>query len=132
MTENFFLDNHDLQYHLDKLDLREVLELKEKGYSYSKEYPTAPRNYEDAKDNYRIFVEVLGDICANVANSNGTFEGWKYDGNARAVYAREISHSHLKCGDAGTGVPGTDYGVGPVELTELGKDRDRAAWLLSQ
>jgi len=66
MAENFFLDNHDLQYHLDKLDLREVLELKEKGYSYNKEYPTAPRNYEDAKDNYRIFVEVLGDICANV------------------------------------------------------------------
>jgi alkylation response protein AidB-like acyl-CoA dehydrogenase len=66
MTENFYLDNQDLQYHLDKLDLREVLELKEKGYSYSKEYPTAPRSYEDAKDNYRLLLEVLGEICGEV------------------------------------------------------------------
>jgi alkylation response protein AidB-like acyl-CoA dehydrogenase len=66
MAENFFLDNQDLQFHLDKLDLREVLELKEKGYNYSKEYPSAPRHYEDAKDNYRLLLEVLGEICANV------------------------------------------------------------------
>jgi hypothetical protein len=26
-------------------------------------YPTAPRNYADAKDNYRIVLEVLGEIC---------------------------------------------------------------------
>jgi len=51
---------------LDKLDLREVLELKEKGYSYSKEYPAAPRNYEDAKVNYRLLLEVLGEICGEV------------------------------------------------------------------
>ena len=56
MADNFFLDNQDLQFHLDKLDLREVLELKEKGYSYHQEYPTAPRNYEDAKDNYRLLA----------------------------------------------------------------------------
>jgi hypothetical protein len=66
VTENFFLDNQDLQFHLDKLDLREVLELKEKGYSYSRDYPTAPRNYQDAKDNYRLLLEVLGQICAEV------------------------------------------------------------------
>ncbi len=66
MVDNFFLDNQDLQFYLDKVDLREVLELKEKGYSYSKEYSTAPRSYEDAKDNYRLLLEVLGDICATV------------------------------------------------------------------
>ena len=31
MSENFFLDNPDLQLRLENLDLREVLERKEKG-----------------------------------------------------------------------------------------------------
>jgi alkylation response protein AidB-like acyl-CoA dehydrogenase len=66
MTENFFLDNNDLQFRLQQLDLEEVLSLKEKGYQDAGRYPAAPRNYADAKDNYRIILEVLGDICANV------------------------------------------------------------------
>src|SRR4030042_3439008 len=64
MTENFFLDNPDLQFRLEELDLREVLDLKERGYAEASLYPTAPRNYEDAKDNYRMILEVLGEICA--------------------------------------------------------------------
>ena len=51
MSENFFLDNPDLQFRLEHLDLREVVELKENGYSESGIYATAPRNYADAKDN---------------------------------------------------------------------------------
>jgi alkylation response protein AidB-like acyl-CoA dehydrogenase len=66
MVDNFFLDNQDLQFHLDKADLREVVELKEKGYGYAREYATAPRHYEDARDNYRLLLEVLGDVSANV------------------------------------------------------------------
>ena len=64
MAENFFLDNLDLQFHLDKLDLRRVVELKEKGYSNYGQYPSAPRHYDDAKDNYRLLLEVLGEVCA--------------------------------------------------------------------
>jgi 3-(methylthio)propanoyl-CoA dehydrogenase len=63
MTENFFLDNPDLQFRLEQIDLREALELKEKGYSEAGQYPGAPRNYADAKDNYRIVLEVLGELC---------------------------------------------------------------------
>jgi alkylation response protein AidB-like acyl-CoA dehydrogenase len=63
MSENFFLDNPDLQFRLRQIDLREALELKEKGYSDAALYPGAPRNYADAKDNYRIVLEVLGEIC---------------------------------------------------------------------
>ncbi|RME69727.1 MAG: acyl-CoA dehydrogenase, partial [Chloroflexi bacterium] len=66
MVDNFFLDNHDLQFHLDQIDLREVVEVKEKGFSYARQYPTAPRHYEDARDNYRLLLEVLGDVSANV------------------------------------------------------------------
>ena len=63
MSENFFLDNPDLQFRLAQLDLREVLELKEKGYSEADLYPTAPRNHADAMDSFRIVLDVLGEIC---------------------------------------------------------------------
>src|ERR1035437_1247192 len=63
MSENFVIDTPDLQFRLEQLDLREVLEFKEKGYSDSDVYPGAPRNYPDAKDNYRIVLDVLGEIC---------------------------------------------------------------------
>ena len=63
MSENFFLDNPDLQFRLEQLDLREVLEFKEKAYEEADIYPGAPRNYPDAKDNYRIVLQVLGELC---------------------------------------------------------------------
>ncbi|HEY1169075.1 MAG TPA: acyl-CoA dehydrogenase family protein [Candidatus Limnocylindrales bacterium] len=63
MSENFFSDNPDLQFRLEQLDLREALEFKEKGYAEAETYPGAPRNYADAKDNYRIVLEVLGEVC---------------------------------------------------------------------
>jgi alkylation response protein AidB-like acyl-CoA dehydrogenase len=66
MSDNFFLDNADLQFRLEQLDLKEVLELKEKGYQYHQAYAAAPRYYADAKDNYRLLLEVLGEISAKV------------------------------------------------------------------
>ncbi len=65
MAENFFADNPDLRLRLDQLDLEEVVDILEEGYRYSDEYAGAPRNYRDAKDNYRLLLNVLGDICAN-------------------------------------------------------------------
>lgn len=65
MADNFFTDNLDLQFHLDKLDLRDVVEILENGYHYAGDYAAAPRNYADAKDNYCLLMTVLGDICAN-------------------------------------------------------------------
>jgi len=63
MSENFFHDNSDLEFRLAQIDLREALELKEKGYSQTAEYPGSPRNYADAKDNYSIILGVMGEIC---------------------------------------------------------------------
>ena len=65
MPDNFFADNADLQFHLDRLDLEEVVEILEDGYRYHAEYPAAPRTYADAKDSYRLLLHTLGDICAN-------------------------------------------------------------------
>jgi alkylation response protein AidB-like acyl-CoA dehydrogenase len=64
MTANFFTDNADLQYHLDRLDIEEAVEILENGYCNSEQYPGAPRSYADAKHNYQLILSVLGDICA--------------------------------------------------------------------
>jgi hypothetical protein len=63
MPENFFTDNTDLQYHLDRIDLSEVVEVLENGYRNQEKYSAAPRNFADAKDNYRLLLTLLGDIC---------------------------------------------------------------------
>ncbi len=63
MPENFFTDNADLLYQLDRLDLTEVVEVLESGYRNHEKHPAAPRNYADAKDNYRLLLTLLGDVC---------------------------------------------------------------------
>ena len=70
MAENFFLDNLDLQFHLNHTDLRQIVELGEKGYTHK--FPAAPRNYQDAVDNYRILLQVLGEIAATVIAPRAT------------------------------------------------------------
>ncbi len=66
MSDNYFLDNADLQFRLEHLTLQDVLEMKEQGYRFHKDYEAAPRHYADAVDNYRLLLEVLGEICARV------------------------------------------------------------------
>ena len=64
MAENFFTDNSDLQFRLDRLDLAEVVEILEDGYRFHREHRSAPRNYADAHDSYRLLLTLLGEICA--------------------------------------------------------------------
>jgi 3-(methylthio)propanoyl-CoA dehydrogenase len=66
MTDNFFTDNHDLQFRLEQADLSEIVAIKEKGYTCHTEYPSAPTSYADAIENYRLMLDVLGDICARI------------------------------------------------------------------
>ncbi len=100
MSDNFFLDNLDLQFQLDKADLREVVDVKEKGYIYSQQYSTAPRHYEDAKDNYRLLMEVLGEICATVVApraAEADEEGAQFhDGEVRYSSATQDALEALK------------------------------------
>lgn len=100
MAENFFLDNLDLQFRLEQLDLRDVVEIKEKGYQYASEHLAAPRNYADAKDNYRLLMEVLGDICANVVApraAEADEEGARFhDGEVEYAAATQAAIEALK------------------------------------
>jgi alkylation response protein AidB-like acyl-CoA dehydrogenase len=62
---NYFLDNTDLVYQFEKLDLKEVVGLLEDNYTQAEKFNYAPVNYDDAIENYRKIMEVVGDIAAN-------------------------------------------------------------------
>jgi alkylation response protein AidB-like acyl-CoA dehydrogenase len=64
MADNFFADNLDLQFRLEESDLGQVVEMLEEGYTTHTRYQAAPRNYADAKENYRLLLNLLGEICA--------------------------------------------------------------------
>ena len=59
---NFFLDNKDLQYHLEHPLMRKIVELKERNFSEKNLYDYAPQNFEDAMDSYRRVMEIFGGV----------------------------------------------------------------------
>ena len=62
---NYFTDNTDLLFQFNRLKLEEVVEIAEAGYTEASRYPYAPTDYQDALDNYRKVLEIVGDITAN-------------------------------------------------------------------
>ncbi len=61
---NFFTDNEDIQFHLDDPRLRRIIELRERGYTENEEYKFAPEDFEDAHDNCRRILSLVGEIAA--------------------------------------------------------------------
>ncbi len=62
---NFFTDNPDLLFQFNHLNFKEVVDIAEQDYRDGEKYPEAPVNYEDALDNYRKVLEIVGDIAGN-------------------------------------------------------------------
>ncbi|HUU81868.1 MAG TPA: acyl-CoA dehydrogenase family protein [Phycisphaerae bacterium] len=64
---NFFTDNNDIQFLFDHLDLGEIATVQEDGFAGSdgpgRDY--APLDAEDAIDNYRRILCIVGDVAAN-------------------------------------------------------------------
>ena len=67
---NFFLDNKDLQYHMNHPLMKRIVELKEKGYADKDLYDYAPTDFEDAQDSYRRVMEIIGEVCGDVIAPN--------------------------------------------------------------
>lgn len=66
MADNFWLDNPDLRLRMDRAGLEKVVALKERDYATAAKFPHAPRSYADAKDNWALVLDILGDICGRV------------------------------------------------------------------
>ena len=62
---NFFTDNSDIQFYFNNLDIREVVSIAENDFEDAKIFNYAPTDYDDAKENYRKVLEIVGDIAGN-------------------------------------------------------------------
>ncbi|NQV49035.1 MAG: acyl-CoA dehydrogenase family protein [Candidatus Marinimicrobia bacterium] len=62
---NYFTENKDILFQFNRIDLEEIIRIREDNYEQSQTYSYAPKDYEDAKDNFRRILEVVGDIAGN-------------------------------------------------------------------
>lgn len=86
---NYFIDNQDLHFYFENLNLKEIVAISEEDYK-PKEVDFAPVNYQDAVDNYRNVLEITGDIAANFIAERAADvdnQGANYD-NGNVSYAK--------------------------------------------
>jgi len=65
-VENYFTDNEDIQFYLNDARLKDIFELREKGYTENPAYPFAPENFEDALDNCHRVLSLVGQLSAEI------------------------------------------------------------------
>ncbi len=61
---NFFKDNADLMFQFENLNIEEQVGILENNYTQAEQFDYAPTSYEDALDNYRRVLEMVGDLTA--------------------------------------------------------------------
>ena len=61
--ENYFLDNDDILFQMEHMDLDRIIALREDDFKEAEKFPFAPENIEDAKDSYSKVLSVIGEIC---------------------------------------------------------------------
>lgn len=62
---NYFTGNSDLQFQFDHLALEQIVALAEDDYDQAKTFDFAPSDYQDAMDNYRQVLAVVGAIAGD-------------------------------------------------------------------
>ncbi len=60
---NFYQDNDDIRFHMEHLDFSKIVALKEDDFNNEDNHPEAPADLEDAVDNYKQVLSVVGDIA---------------------------------------------------------------------
>lgn len=101
---NFFYDNDDLRLHFANLDLTDVVALLENDYSGSPESAgSRPADYDEAIDNYRESLDVLGDITANfIAPRSAAIDAAGTSlTDGRVAYARQTEEARQKLAESG-------------------------------
>ena len=62
---NFFTENSDIQFYFNNLNIKEIVGIAEDDYKDAEKFNYAPSDYEDAKENYKKVLEIVGDIAGN-------------------------------------------------------------------
>ncbi len=78
---NYFLDNEDIQFLFNHIDLGELAAIQEDGFVNADKDPSgyAPRDAADAVDNYRRILEIIGEVAGDMLAPNA--EQVDHEGN---------------------------------------------------
>ncbi len=100
---NFYTDNPGLRHHLHHPLMEKIVALKERNYTEAEAYDYAPRNFEDAMDNYEKVLEIVGEVCGTTIAANA--EAVDHQGascaDGRAIYADGTVENLDVCRKAG-------------------------------
>lgn len=100
---NFFSDNKNLLFHLQNADMERIVNLKERNFLDAEFYVEAPASYEEAMENYKLVLEIVGEIAADLIAPNAESvdaEGPKVVNN-EIHYASGTLQNHNALRDAG-------------------------------
>jgi alkylation response protein AidB-like acyl-CoA dehydrogenase len=93
---NFYTDNTDIKFHLEHPLMKKIVALKERDFQDAATREDAPRDFEDAMDNYDKVLEIVGEICGDVLAENA--EDVDAEGprvvNGRVEYAPGTRQNH--------------------------------------
>jgi 3-(methylthio)propanoyl-CoA dehydrogenase len=62
---NFYKDNSDILFHMHNMDLKRIIQLKEKNFIDKDDYADAPHDVAEASDNYSKVLEIVGEIAGD-------------------------------------------------------------------
>ncbi len=62
---NFYKDNDDIRFLFEHMDLAKVSQLQEEGFKYAGQFDTAPQDEADAKQNYEMVLDSIGQLSAD-------------------------------------------------------------------
>lgn len=100
---NYFNDNSAIQFQLSHPLMQKIVALKERNFADKDKYDYASRDFEDAIDNYKKVLEIIGEICGDIIAPNA--ESVDHDGpqvkNSRVIYARGTQENHEALKQAG-------------------------------
>ena len=63
---NFFTENSDLVFQFNNLNIQEIVAMAEDEYRDCDTYDYAPCDYDDAVENYRKVLEIVGSIAGDL------------------------------------------------------------------
>lgn len=100
---NYYNNNPALKFQLSHPLMQKIVALKEQNFSEKDTYDYAPRDFEDAIDNYERVLEIIGEICHDIIAPNA--ESVDQEGpqviNNRVQYARGTQENHEALVQAG-------------------------------
>jgi alkylation response protein AidB-like acyl-CoA dehydrogenase len=101
--KNFYTDFPECKHYLSHPLMQRIIELRERNFEEKDAYLYAPKDVEDALDNYQRVLEIVGEICADVIapNANGVDAEGPTCADGKVAYASGTQQNLKACRQAG-------------------------------